>query len=171
MQNTECSNKLSLAEYLKKVSPVIIFYACTACIHSPPSSVSVFLNDCSCWFHCLRFYCLKLEQMVICLLNTKLCHAGIIIAAELAPCKSGFILWNRLKDSEEIHCTAGCLWRAEWMTLHSWQKYSVGGQLASFPTGEDLPQVSASSEAMQSCSTERGAEQGCMLENCPWGTG
>lgn len=32
---------LSLAEYLKEVSPAIIFYACTAGIHPPPSSVSV----------------------------------------------------------------------------------------------------------------------------------
>lgn len=56
----------------------------------PPAGF--FFNDCSFWFRCLRFYCLKLEQMVLCLLNTKLCHAGIIISAELAPCKSGFIL-------------------------------------------------------------------------------
>lgn len=95
MQNTESSNKLFLAEYLEKVSPAIIFYACTACIHSPPSSAFgcfLFLNDCSFWFRCLRFYCLKLEQMVLCLLNTKLCHVGIIISAELAPFKSGFIV-------------------------------------------------------------------------------
>lgn len=85
------------------------------------------LNDCSCWFHCLWFYCLKLEQMVICLLNTKLCHTGIIITAELAPCKSGFILWNRLKDSEEIHCTAGCQCWAEWMVLLSWPKIQCRG--------------------------------------------
>lgn len=128
VQNTERNNKLSRAEYLEKVSPAIIVYACIACIHSPPSSIPVFfLNDCSCLFRCLRFYCLKLEQMVISLLNTKLCHAGIIIAAELAPCKSGFILWNRLKDSEEIHCAAGCLWWAEWMTLHSWPKIQCWG--------------------------------------------
>lgn len=108
--------------------------------HLLPLSLFFFLNDCSCLFRCLQFYCLKLEQMVIRLLNTKLCHAGIISTAELAPCKSGFLLWNRLKDSEEIHCTAGCLWWAEWITLHSWpKKYSVRGQLASFPTGADLP--------------------------------
>lgn len=99
-------------------------------LHSPPSSASgfffFFFIDRSFWFCCLRFYCLKLEQMVLCLLNTKLCHAGIIISAELAPCKSGFILWNRLKDWEEIHCTAGCQWWAEWMTVHSWTKTQCG---------------------------------------------
>jgi len=138
VQNTEHSNEPTLAEYLEKVSPAIVLYACTACINVPPSSLSLYsffflffffllLNDCSCWFHCLWFYCLKLEQMVICLLNTKLCHTGIIITAELAPCKSGFILWNRLKDSEEIHCTAGCQCWAEWMVLLSWPKIQCRG--------------------------------------------
>lgn len=144
------------------------------CMYSLTSFLSLFFffsNECSCLFCCLQFYCLKLEQMVICLLNTKLCHAQIIITAELAPCKSGFILWNRLKDSEEIHCAAGCLWWAEWTTLHFWPKIQCVGTTSVLSYSRRFTPGFCILWGNVELQHGLGAEQGSVLENCLWDMG